>query len=199
MGQVLGELSLQELLDSVGDRTTAPGGGAVAGVVAALAGALAGMCARFSGDDRADLARLADGLRVRAIELAQADLAVYAAYARARRAGRDHEVAAALDETIRVPLEMAEVAAELAELADGLARSGNPNLRGDANVAVLMGAAAARAGAMLVCENLVGTGSDPRLVRAAAVVASVSAAERNVIFLHPALRTVGELPHPNGE
>jgi formiminotetrahydrofolate cyclodeaminase len=197
MGQVLGELSLQELLDSVGDRTTAPGGGAVAGVVAALAGALAGMCARFSGDDQTDLARLADELRVRAIELAQADLAVYAAYVRARRGGRDDEVAAALDEIIRVPLEMAEVAAELAELADGLARSGNRNLRGDANVAVLMGAAAARAGAMLVCENLVGTGSDPRLVRAAAVVASVSAAERNVLFRYPTLRTVDELPQPN--
>jgi len=44
MGESVGELSVQELLDSVGDRTTAPGGGAVAGVVAALAGALAGMC-----------------------------------------------------------------------------------------------------------------------------------------------------------
>jgi methenyltetrahydrofolate cyclohydrolase len=198
MGQVLGELSLQELLDSVGDRTTAPGGGAVAGVVAALAGALAGMCARFSGDDQADLARLADGLRVRAIELAQADLAVYAAYVRARSAGRDHEVAAALDETIRVPLEMAEVAAELVELADGLARSGNPNLRGDATAAVLIGAAAARAGAVLVCENLAGTASDPRLACAAAIVASVSAAERNVLFLYPTLRTVDELPQPNG-
>lgn len=198
MGESVGELSVQELLDSVGDRTTAPGGGAVAGVVAALAGALAGMCARFSGGDQADVARLADGLRARAVELAQADLAVYAAYVGARRAGRDDEVAAALDETIRVPLEMAEVAAELAELAEGLARSGNPNLRGDATAAVLMGAAAARAGAVLVCENLAGTGSDPRLARAAAIVASVSAAERNVLFRYPTLRTVDELPQPDG-
>jgi formiminotetrahydrofolate cyclodeaminase len=198
MGESVGELSVQELLDSVGDRTTAPGGGAVAGVVAALAGALAGMCARFSGGDQADVARLADGLRARAVELAQADLAVYAAYVGARRAGRDDEVAAALDETIRVPLEMAEVAAELAELAEGLARSGNPNLRGDATAAVLMGAAAARAGAVLVCENLAGTASDPRLARAAAIVASVSAAERNVLSRYPALRTVDELPQPNG-
>ena len=197
MDQRLDQLSLRELLDSVGDRTTAPGGGAVAGVVAALAGALAGMCARFSGDDQTDLARLADELRVRAIELAQADLTVYAAYVRARRTGRDHEAAAALDETIRVPLEMAQVAAELAELADGLARSGNPNLRGDATTAVLIGAAAARAGAVLVCENLAGTISDPRLARAAAIVASVSAAERNVLFRYPTLRTEDELPQPN--
>ena len=185
----LSGLSLQGLLDAVGARTTAPGGGAVAGVVAALAGALAGMCARFSDGDQADLAGRADELRASAASLAQSDLAVYAAYVRARRDGRDGEVAAALDEAIRVPLEMAEVAAELAQLAGGLARSGNPNLRGDATAAVLMGAAAARAGAVLVCENLAGTVNDPRLARAAALVASVSAAERDVLCLHPALTT----------
>ena len=185
----LSGLSLQGLLDAVGARTTAPGGGAVTGVVAALAGALAGMCARFSDGDQVDLAGRADELRARAAALAQSDLAAYAAYVRARRAGRDDEVAAALDEAIRVPLEMAEVAAELAQLAGGLARSGNPNLRGDATAAVLLGAAAARAGAVLVCENLAGTVNDPRLARANALVASVSAAERDVLCLHPALTT----------
>ncbi|MHB8274939.1 MAG: cyclodeaminase/cyclohydrolase family protein [Dermatophilaceae bacterium] len=184
------ELSLQGLLDAVAARTTAPGGGVVTGVVAALAGALDGMCARFSdGDtpDQADLAGRADELRARAASLAQSDPVVYADYVRVRRSGRDGDVAAALDETIRIPLEMAEVAAELAELALGLARLGNPNLRGDATAAVLMGAAAARAGAVLVCENLAGTGSDPRLARAAVIVASVGAAERDVLLLYPAL------------
>jgi len=147
------------------------------------------MCARFSDGDQPGLGARADELRARAASLAQSDLTVYAAYVRARQAGRDGdvEVIAALDETIRVPLEMAEVAAELAELAGGLARSGNPNLRGDATAAVLMGAAAARAGAVLVCENLAGTGSDPRIARAAAIVASVSATERDVLSLYPAL------------
>lgn len=187
MNESVGELSLQGLLDAVAARTTAPGGGAVAGVVAALAGALAGMCARFSDGDLTDLAGRADELRARAGSLAQSDPTVYAAYVRARRAGRDGEVADALDEIIRIPLEMAEVAAELAELGLGLARSGNANLRGDATAAVLMGAAAARAGAVLVCENLAGTGSDPRIARAAAIVASVSATERDVLSLYPAL------------
>jgi methenyltetrahydrofolate cyclohydrolase len=187
MDERLDELSLQRLLDSVGARTTAPGGGAVAGVVAALAGALTAMCARFSGSEQADVARRADQLRAMAVELAQADLAVYAAYVRARRAGDGAELAAALDETIRIPLEMADVAAELAELAAGLARSGNPNLRGDATTAALMGAAAARAAAVLVCENLAGMGGDPRLARAAAIVASSGAIERNALSLYPAL------------
>ncbi len=185
MNESLEDLSLERLLDAVGARTTAPGGGSVAGVVAALAGALAGMCARFSGGDQGDLARRADGLRARAASLAQSDVVVYAAYV---RAGRDGETGAAHDEIIRIPLDVAEVAAELAELAGGLARSGNPNLRGDAIVAVLIGSAAARAGAVLVCENLADASSDPRLARAAALVMSVRAVEREVLSRYPVLQ-----------
>jgi methenyltetrahydrofolate cyclohydrolase len=187
MDESAAELSLQGLLDAVAARTTAPGGGVVAGVVAALAGALCGMCARFSAADQAGFGERADELRARVVSLSKSDPAVYAEYVRARRSGRDDDIAAALDEAIRIPLEMAEVAVELAGLALGLARSGNPNLRGDATVAVLMGAAAARAGAALVCENLAGAGSDPRLARAAAIVASVGAVERDVLLLYPAL------------
>lgn len=181
------ELSLQGLLDAVAARTTAPGGGVVAGVVAALAGALCGMCSRFSAGDQAGYAERAEELRAKAVSLSQSDPAVYSEYVRARRSGRDDDLAAALDEAIRIPLEVAEVADELAALALGLARSGNPNLRGDAIVAVFMGAAAARAGAVLVCENLAGAGSDPRIARAAAIVASVGALERDVLLLYPAL------------
>jgi methenyltetrahydrofolate cyclohydrolase len=182
------DLPIQGLLDKVGARTAAPGGGSVAGIVAALASALTGMCARFSEGDQADIARQSDELRARATSLAQPDPVIYADYIRARRAERDDEVSAALDEIVRIPLEVAEVAAELAELAVGLARSGNPNLRGDATVAVL-GSAAARAGAVLVCENLADTTSDPRLARAAALVTSVSTAGREVLSLYPALTT----------
>ena len=204
MSESLGEQSMQRLLDAVAGRTTAPGGGAVTGVVAALAGALVEMCARFSGTDLTqrtnvtDLAGRADELRARAVSLAQSDLAVYAEYLKARRAGSDSDVAAALDEAIRIPLEMAEVAAELAEIALGLARTGNPNLRGDATTAVLIGVAAAKAGAVLVAENLSGTDSvprltdprlvDPRLARAAAIVTSATAAERHALSLYPVLR-----------
>lgn len=187
MNESAGELSLQGLLDAVAARTTAPGGGVVAGVVAALAGALGGMCARFCAGDQAGIAERADELRARADSLSRSDPAVYAEYVRARRSGRGDDIAAALEEAVRIPLEVAEVAAELAGLVLGLAHSGNPNLRGDATVAVLMGAAAARAGAALVAENLAGAGSDPRLARAAAIVASVGALERDVLLLYPTL------------
>lgn len=188
MDERVEDLRPKGLLDEVGARTPAPGGGSVAGVVAAFAGALAGMCARFSDGDQADLARRADELRASAASLAQSDSVLYAAYARARRAGRDSETRAAFDQIIRIPLEVAEIATELAGLAVGLARTGNPSLRGDATVAALIGSAAARAGAVLVAENLAGATSDPRLARAAALGTSVQAAEREVLSLYPVLQ-----------
>jgi methenyltetrahydrofolate cyclohydrolase len=186
-GKLVG-LPLGVLLDDVAARTTAPGGGAVTGVVAALAGALVQMSVRFSAGDVASVVARAEELRTRAVSLAQDDLAVYAAYVRARREGRGaDDMAAALDEATRVPLEMVEVAAELAQLASVLALTGNLHLRGDSTTAVLMGAAAARAGAVLVCENLADRSDDPRLGRVAALVASAGAAEQAVLSTYPPL------------
>jgi hypothetical protein len=88
-----------------------------------------------------------------------------------------------------VPLEVAEVAAELVQIASELAQSGNPRLRGDAMTAMFLAAAAARAAAVLVCENLAGEGEgeDPRLVLAATLLASVDAAEQAAMSVYPAL------------
>ncbi len=180
--------SVRQLLDDVGARTTAPGGGAVTGVVAALAGALVTMCARFA-DSQSVGVRAAE-LQITAASLAEADPIVYAAYVRARREQLDAAtVSAALDEAIRVPLEMADVAAELVQIAGELARSGNPRLRGDAMTAMFLAAAATRSAAALVCENLSGEdeGSDPRLVLAATLLASVDAAEQAALSVYPAL------------
>ena len=175
MTDLLGS-SVQRLLDDVGARTTAPGGGAVTGIVAALAGALATMCARFSGDESAGRA---EELQVKAASLAEADPVVYAAYVAARRQKLDEAtVSAALDEAVRVPLEMAEVAAELVQIAGELARSGNHTLRGDAMTALFLAAAATRSATALVRENLPDAGNDLRLERAAELAASVDAAEQ---------------------
>lgn len=185
----VGELlrsSVGQLFDGVAARTTAPGGGAATGVVVALAGALVTMCGRFADGQWADAAGRAEDLRANAVALAEADQVVYAAYVRARREGLGAaRVSAALDEAIRVPLELA---AELAQIASELARSGNPRLRGDAMAAVFMGAAATRAAAVLVCENLTDAeaGEDPRLGLAAMLVASVDAAERAALSGYPA-------------
>ena len=182
--------SVRQLLDDVGARTTAPGGGAVTGVVVALAGALATMCGRFADGHSVSAGGRAEELQIRAASLAEADPIVYAAYVRARREQLDAAtVSAALDEAVRVPLEIAEVAAELVQIASELARSGNPRLRGDAMTALFLAAAATRSAAALVCENLpdAGAGNDPRLVLAAALLASVDAAEQAALSVYPPL------------
>lgn len=178
-GDKLLQSSVQQLLDDVGARTTAPGGGAVTGIVAALAGALATMCGRFADGESVSAGRRAEELQTKAASLAEDDPVVYEAYVRARREQRDPDaVSAALDEATRVPLEMAEVSAELVQIAGELARSGNPRLRGDALTALFLAAAATRSATALVRENLAGAGSDARLEIAAALLASVEAVEQ---------------------
>jgi formiminotetrahydrofolate cyclodeaminase len=53
-----------------------------------------------------------------------------------------------------VPKRITELAGEVAEMAADLARSGNPNLHGDAAAAVHLAAAAATAAAELIAANV---------------------------------------------
>jgi formiminotetrahydrofolate cyclodeaminase len=67
---------------------------------------------------------------------------------------------------VGVPLAIAKLGKETAELAGELAAHGNPNLRADAMVAATLAAAAATAAARLIAVNLAGSRRDPRLVEA---------------------------------
>jgi formiminotetrahydrofolate cyclodeaminase len=155
---------LGELLDALAARTSAPGGGAAAGVALALAAALCAMAARFSSgrlDSAEEIAVTADGLRFRALSLASDDSVAYASVLAARRlpAGTDPVVrqevlAAAMAQAVAVPLEISEIGTEVARLATEVASAGNPNLLGDALTSVLLAEAAAAAAATLVEINL---------------------------------------------
>jgi formiminotetrahydrofolate cyclodeaminase len=154
------ERSLQDLLDAVAARTPAPGGGTVAATAAALAAALVQMAAAFTASTGAeDSARRAGELRERALELAEIELHAYEPVIEALRLPReDPERAARVQDAqaaaSRSPLEIARIGAELAEQAAELARTGNPNLSGDAIAGALLAAAAAQAAARLVATNL---------------------------------------------
>jgi methenyltetrahydrofolate cyclohydrolase len=148
------------LLDDVAARTPAPGGGTVAASACALAAALVEMAATFAvspaGEDPGGRAAL---LRERALDLAEIELHAYEPVLAALRLPRDDPERAARVETAereasRSPLGIAEVGADLAELAAELARTGNPNLSGDAIAGALLAAAAAQAAARLVAINL---------------------------------------------
>jgi formiminotetrahydrofolate cyclodeaminase len=129
-----------------------------------MAAGLVAMAARLSAgrvDDADGIAGTADGIRRRALTLADEDAAAYgrvlAAYRRPRDKDPDGwsgEIRAALVAASAVPLEVAGLAAEAAVLGAGLVEAGNPNLEGDANAAVELGRAAARAAARLVEINV---------------------------------------------
>ena len=147
------------LVEDVAARTPEPGAGAVTALSVTLAAALATMVARFSDD--ADAEAACEGLRRRAEPLGDADGAAYGRYLAALRLpkvedpdGRRQQMNETLSAATDVPVQMTEVASEVAGHASRLAREGNPRLRGDAITAALLAAAAARSAAVLVALNL---------------------------------------------
>jgi formiminotetrahydrofolate cyclodeaminase len=175
------EKTLTGFLEAVAARSSAPGGGAVAAVVTAIAAALVEMAAQFSSkhwDDADDAAARARELRERAAPLAQADAEAYEAVI-AERGGPAYDEA--LSRAADVPLAVAEAAAGVAELAAELAARGNPNLRGDAVTAALLAEAAARAAANLVEINLAERNGDQRIDRAQELASAAGAAARRAL------------------
>jgi len=180
---------VREFLDLLAARVPAPGGGGAAAVTGALAAGLVAMAARFSDAHfpaAADVARQADELRERVAGLADQDAAAYRTVLDAYRLPRDGDgserrrrITAALHGAAAVPLEIAEIAAQVAGLAARVAAGGNPNLRGDTVAAAHLAEASARAAAALVDIN-VALGRLPGDLsrRAAGAVATAQAAAR---------------------
>lgn len=143
------DAGLKEFLDAVPARTPAPGGGAVAVVVASLAAGLTAMAARFAPDEwerRAEVVGRAEELRALVEPLADADAEAYGAFMAERSAEN-------LERIVAIPFELAEIAAEVAGLAALVACDGNPNVSGDAAAGADLAAAAASVAARLVAIN----------------------------------------------
>lgn len=155
------DAGLKEFLDAVPARTPAPGGGAVAAVVASLAAGLTAMAARFAPDEwdrRAEVVGRAEELRAQVEPLADADAEAYAAF-------MDDRSPENAERIVVVPLEIAAIAAEVAELAELVALEGNPNVSGDAAAGADLAAAAASIASRMVAINA--GGSDARVGRVA--------------------------------
>jgi formiminotetrahydrofolate cyclodeaminase len=152
------EQSLEEFLDSVGEDTPAPGGGTSSAVTVALAAALVEMSARLASDDEA--AEAARGMRTEALRLADEELTSYGPVLEAKTAA---DRTTALDGASEPPAQIAETAADVAELGVKVAESSSPAVRGDALTGVILAESAAAAAARLVSTNL---SSGPALDRA---------------------------------
>jgi methenyltetrahydrofolate cyclohydrolase len=116
------------------------------------------MAGNFTADLTPEFQR-AGQLRTRALELAEIELHAYEPVLAALRMPREDSerpdrVSAAQREASKSPLEIARVAADVAELAATLATHGNPNLSGDAIAGALLAEAGAQAAARLVAINL---------------------------------------------
>ena len=191
--------SVRGYLDLVASDAPAPGGGSVAGVVAALAAALGEMVCRLSGEpDRATGARhLPDALREPlarlgaaregALGLAAADEAAYAAYRRAaalprasdeERRARTAAVQAALRTATEVPLALAGTCLAIVRDLQPVAEHGTRHAQSDTLAGAMLAEAAARAALLNVRGNAAmlrdGDEADRCLARADALEREIS-------------------------
>jgi formiminotetrahydrofolate cyclodeaminase len=186
--------SLHDLLDEVAAQRPAPGGGCSAAWAGAFGAGLVEMAASFTlarpkyagvHHRMADVRREAKILRRRLLELGEADAEAYEPVIAAMRMPERHplrgsRLEAARSNAAEVPLETAEAAARVAELAAETARVGNVHLMGDSVTGATLAEGASRAAARLVEINLVGR-DDARLARASDAIRRAAAARENAL------------------
>ena len=147
---------LRELLVALEAAAPSPAGGTAAAVTAAMAASLVVMVARESPawPDGATVARDASTLRDRLLTLGAEDVQAFAAVLTASREPNAAALADALVRAAEVPLEIAERAADVVELAARAAVDGKRPLRPDAEAAAILAEAATRAASRLVRVNV---------------------------------------------
>ena len=181
----LTDLSLRDVLASLGGDAPAPGVGAAAGLTVAFAAAVVAKAARLSPgwDDGAGAAAQARSLALRALELADGGARAYAAVLKARDQPserepvlRDVRLGDALDRAAELPLLLAGAACDVAMLGALVAEECDPSLQADALGAAALASAAAQVAADLVAVNLTATEDDERVTRARGVASEAARA-----------------------
>ena len=186
------DLKLGDFLERLGTGKPAPGSGSASALTVAFAAGLVAMVARQSADsweDSPGVAAQALALQARAAPLALADAKVWEQALEALAAARDDhappngQLEEKLDLSTTVPLQIAETAADTAQLAALAAELGEGTYRSDAAAAAVLAAAGARAATCLVAVNLTVKEGDDRLVRArASEQVAAEAAARAIDF-----------------
>ncbi|MDQ6888602.1 MAG: glutamate formimidoyltransferase [Gemmatimonadota bacterium] len=164
-------VSLSDFVASVASSEPTPGGGSVAAHAGALAAALAQMVAGLTigrkkyaavEEEMSQLSERAARLVGSLSSLVERDARAYGAVSAAYKlpkepeAARAQAIADALIGASEVPLETARACADVAEIAEVVARRGNSNALSDAGVSALLAEAACRAAAYNVRINVVG-------------------------------------------
>lgn len=184
------ELSLDEWLAELSSPAPTPGSGAALAYTAATAAALLGKVARLSRanwPEAIGVAAQADSLVARAAPLAQRDADEYERSLAAREATdglsperRDWEIGRAYAAAAEPPLEIARIAADVADLAAEVADHADPRVRADAAAAAVLAAAAARGAVALIAVNLTTTADDARVEEAERLATAAADAVRRL-------------------
>lgn len=165
---------LRELIDDVAGTDPVPAAGSLVAVLGALAAGLTAKVARRSAAQRPDsdaIAERADRLREQLEPLITGDAAAYAQTLETVSDGADRMEA--MRAASAGPVQVAEAAADIAEIASDLAADCNPNLRVDAAAAAWLAASIAEVAADLTAANV---GESAPFQRAHAAVARARAA-----------------------
>ncbi len=186
------ELRLDEFLGRIAAGEQAPGGGSGAAYTVAVAAGLVAMVARCSRDawgDARGVAAQALSIQDRVAPLTSVDARAWEEANEALRkaaqgtTGPDDEgdLERKLEEAAAVPLEIAQLGADVAELAVIAADRCDGEFRADAAAAAALAAGGSRAAAHLVRINLAVRDDDVRLARARASEQAASAAAERIL------------------
>jgi len=166
--------AVQIFLDDLASKSSTPGGGSAAAIMAAMGAALVSMVANLTvgkknyeavDAEMQELLATSENLRDQLTAMIKADVDVFdqvmAAYGMAKesdedKAARSLAIQAALKDATDVPLACAKLCAEVISICQPMAEKGNTNVISDAGVAVLAAHAALRSAALNVYINIGG-------------------------------------------
>jgi methenyltetrahydrofolate cyclohydrolase len=188
---VLTGLSLPALLEELAAPREVPGAGSALAVALAMAAAVVQMAARLSPDswaDAAGVAAQAESLRERATRLVDEDADAYRRALEARAVAdetkkpeqRDWSLGQITAAAAEPPLELARLAADLAELCTAAGARVEPRVQADVAAAAALAAAVARGARQLVAANLTALPGDPRVEEAAKLAAGAETTARSL-------------------
>jgi methenyltetrahydrofolate cyclohydrolase len=181
------DLTLEQWLAELSAARPAPASGSMLAYAVASAAALLVKAARISAD-AGGVAAQASALLERAAALVQLDADVYERALSARAAAseltperQDWEVGRAYAAAAEPPLEIARIAADVAELGAALVAGVDARVQADATAAAMLAAGAARGAVALVAVNLTATHDDPRIAEAERLARAAEDAARRTV------------------
>ncbi|HYG78065.1 MAG TPA: cyclodeaminase/cyclohydrolase family protein [Planctomycetota bacterium] len=204
-------VTIENFLTQLAAKQPTPGGGSASALGGAIGAALASMSAVYTSGEKyaavegrvRELLEKFGALRGKFLDLVDADISAYGAYAAARslpkgtpeeKRVRAAAMAAANEQSTVIPERIVETALEALTLLEDLAGVVNPNLAGDVAVSAYFLEAAARGAAIQVMSNCAAVDTEGKnVVRRMAVCDKVSSVQAARERIDQAVRTLLKL------